>query len=401
MDWHPRSTDRTNLPAAASTKRWVRHSRHELFRPHREAAPAGGIGNRGANVAEPRADGTIHLDGSHGEGGGQILRSALTLSLLTGRAFRITRIRANRDKPGLKAQHLAAVEAAALIGGAEVEGGVLGSTDLTFRPGPVVARDLAFDIGTAGATGLVLQTIALPLALRAEAGVRVALTGGTFNLAAPSFPFLDETWRRTMQAIGMPIVLAMPRAGHFPQGGGLLEAWIEPARLAPLVLEGRGALVRIRGVAETTNLIPGIGHRMQGYARRALLDRGYESEIIWVDRPGPGQGAAISLVAEFEHGPPATFVGLGMRGKPAEAVADDAVAELLAHLEAPGAGVLDLHNADQVLLPLAFAPGRSVYTVAEVTEHLRTNIATIAAFLDRPIRLEEASDTPRGRVIVG
>ena len=342
----------------------------------------------------------IHLDGSSGEGGGQILRSALTLAILTGQAFRITRIRANRDKPGLKAQHLAAVEAAALVSGAEVLGGRLGSTDLTFRPGPVIARDLTLEIGTAGATALVLQTIALPLALRAESGVRVSLTGGTFNLAAPSFPYLETTWRQTWHALGMPVVLSMPRAGHFPKGGGQLEAWIEPARPTALVLEDRGALVSIHGVAETTNLIPGIGQRMMDQARRRLLDLGHKAEISRLDRPGPGQGAAISLVAEFEHGPPATFVGLGQRGKPAETVADEAVAELVAHLGAPH-GSLDLHNADQILLPLAFAEGRSVVTVTEVTEHLRTNIATIGAFLDRPIRLEESAETPGGRLIVG
>ncbi len=351
-------------------------------------------------MAHAPADKMIDLDGSAGEGGGQILRSALTLSILTGQPFRITQIRANRDKPGLRPQHLTAVEAAALVCGAEVAGGAIGSTDLTFRPGPVHARDLTIDIGTAGATALVLQTIALPLALRAESGVRVSLIGGTFNTSAPSFPFLESTWRRTLQSLGMPIVLAMPQAGYYPAGGGRLEAWIEPAQLRPLILEDRGALRQIHGVAETTRLGIGIANRMRDHAARALAELGYAAAITSTERPGVGPGAAISLVAEFEHGPPATFVGLGKRGKSAELVADDAVAELVAHLDATG-GALDRHNADQILLPLAFAEGRSVYTVTEVTEHLRTNIATIQAFLDRPIRLEEAADSSEGRVIVG
>ena len=342
----------------------------------------------------------LTLDGSQGEGGGQILRSALTLSILTGQPFRIQRIRANRDKPGLRAQHLTAVEAAALVSGAEVIGGALGSTDLTFRPGPVEARDLTIEIGTAGATALVLQTIALPLALRSEAGVRVTLTGGTFNTSAPSYPFLATTWQRTLASLGMPVVLAMPLAGHFPRGGGRLEAWIEPADLQPLILEDRGRLVAIHGVAETTGLSAAIGARMRDQARSGLLAAGHEAEITLLDRPGPGQGAAISLVAEFEHGPPATFVGLGARGKPAETVADEAVSQLVAHLGAPG-GALDLHNADQILLPLALAPGRSVFTVTEVTEHFRTNVATIAAFLDRSIRVEAMAGSSVGRVIVG
>ena len=346
------------------------------------------------------SDQKITLDGSVGEGGGQILRSALTLAILTGQAFRITRIRANRSQPGLRPQHLTAVQAAALVCGAEVTGGTLGSTDLTFRPGPVVARDLTIDIGTAGATALVLQTIALPLALRSESAVRVTLTGGTFNTAAPSFPFLATTWQQTLRGLGMLVVVAMPRAGYYPEGGGRLEAWIEPTQLKPLVLEERGALVGIQGVAETTRLGVGIADRMRAQAIRSLAPLGYEATITRLDRPGPGQGAALALTAEFENGPPATFVGLGKRGKPAEQVAADAVAELVAHLDAPG-GALDRHNADQILLPLAFAEGRSVFTVTEVTEHLRTNVATIRAFLDRPIRIEEAADSPGGRVIVG
>ncbi len=397
MDWHPGSTDRTKSPSLASTKRWVRHARHEgALRPHHEV---GSPWDDGVKPVQSRSN-MITLDGSSGEGGGQILRSALTLSILTGQAFRIAKIRANRDKPGLRPQHLSAVEAAATICGADVSGGSIGSTDLTFRPGVVEPRDLTIDIGTAGATALVLQTIALPLALEAESGVRVTLTGGTFNTSAPSYPYLETTWRRTLASVGMPVVLGMPQAGYYPQGGGRVEAWLEPAKLRPMVLEDRGALVQIHGVAETTGLGIGIANRMRLQAADSLNALGWDNEITSTERPGPGQGAAISLVAEFEHGPPATFIGLGRRGKPAEAVADEAAEQLVAHLEATG-GALDLHNADQVLLPLAFAEGRSVFTVTEITEHLRTNIATIRAFLDQPIRLEEVDGLTVGRVIVG
>jgi RNA 3'-terminal phosphate cyclase (ATP) len=339
----------------------------------------------------------ITLDGSSGEGGGQILRTALTLSILTGRAFRIVKIRANRDKPGLRPQHLKAVEAAAILGGAEVVGGSVGSRDLTFRPGTVEPRDLRVDIGTAGATALVLQTLHLPMALRGDKPVRLTLTGGTFNESAPSFPFLTTTWRAHLAAIGMPISLAMPAAGYYPGGGGTLEAWIEPANPQPLVLEDRGELVKIRGMAETTNLSHnGIRRRMADRAVERLAARGFRAEVESCETPGPGQGASITLIAEFTKAPPASFVGVGKRGKPAEAVAEEAVADLLGHLEAKQ-GAIDLHSADQILLPLAFAPGRSVYTVTQVTEHLRTNVETIRTFLDRPIRIEEDS----GRVVVG
>ncbi len=203
-----------------------------------------------------------------------------------------------------------------------------------------------------------------------------------------------------MAAIGMPIALAMPDGRLLPRrrrdARSLDRAGDPPA----LVLEDRGELVKIRGMAETIKL-----------ARRSAGGWPIAPSKAWpledsrprstpARLPGIGPGASITLIAEFTNAPPATFVGLGKRGKPAEAVADEAVAQLLDHLEA-GEAAVDLHSADQILLPLAFAEGRSVFTVAEVTEHLRTNVATIGAFLDRPIRIEEADEGPGGRVVVG
>jgi RNA 3'-terminal phosphate cyclase (ATP) len=343
----------------------------------------------------------VTLDGSHGEGGGQILRSALSLSLLTGRPFRIERIRANREKPGLRPQHLMAVRAAAELGRAEVRGDAVGSRELTFRPGEIEPRDLSFDIGTAGATSLVLHTLFLPLALRAERAVRLTLTGGTFNDKAPSFPFLERTWAPYMTAMGLPVTVAMPSAGFYPIGGGRLEAWIEPARRPRAVVwTDRPPLGAIRGVAGVANL-PGrdIAQRMAGRAVERLAEAGFAAaEIAPAEWPGRGRGAAIALAVE--HGPyVSTFVGLGERGKPAEVVADEAVAELVAYERADGA--VDPHSADQLLLPLALAEGRSVYTVSEVTEHLRTNARTTRAFLDRPIRIDEPTGGGPGRVVVG
>ncbi len=392
-------------------KRWVQHERHAAAGPHlaerrtrrRPSLPdLFRYAFRGDDVAE--STGMVTLDGSRGEGGGQILRTALSLSLLTGRPFRITKIRANRDKPGLRPQHLTAVESAAALCGGTVSGANVGSRELVFRPVPYTPRDMTLDIGTAGATALVLHTLQLPIALRAEGPVRLVLTGGTFNEKAPSYPFLEATWRAYWAMLGLPVGLAMPAAGFFPIGGGRLEAWIEPAKPRPITLTTRGPLRRIVGTSGVLNLQRhAVAERMRDQALARLQPRGFAPEIALAEWNGRGAGAAIRLTAEFdattEHGPTtATFVGLGARGKPAERVADEAAEQLLGFLDAQG--VVDAHSADQILLPLALADGGSVYTVAEVTEHLRTNAATIGAFLDRTIRIEEPQEDRPGRVVV-
>ncbi len=341
----------------------------------------------------------IELDGSQGEGGGQILRTALTLSLLTGRPFRMVKVRANRTQPGLRPQHQKALEAAAAIGKAQVQGGGIGARELTFTPGAYTPCDLSVDIGTAGSTGLVLQTLHLPIALRADSTTNLTLTGGTFNPKAPPFPFLQTTWCAILAAIGMPVKLTMPSAGFYPRGGGKLQACIEPAAPRPFVQASRGPLQRLHGVAGVANLRDEIAHRMRSRAENRLAKHRLTVEIDLVRWPSPGQGAALCLFAEHEHTAPATFVGLGERGKPAEKVADEAVEQLLA-FEAVDAAV-DAHSADQILLPLIFAPGRSEYSITEVTKHLRTNAETIRAFLDRSITIEEPEQSGQpGRVVI-
>ena len=374
-------------------RRWLKHSAQGVLGPHQDSAPAWTGRFEEASVGERM----IRLDGSQGEGGGQILRSALTLSLLTGQAFRMEKIRANRDKPGLRPQHLTAVDAAASLCGAVVSGLSVGSREIVFRPEPYEPEDVTIDIGTAGSTALVLHTLLLPIALRATKPIRVVLVGGTFNDRAPSFPFLENTWRTHLKTLGLPVVLAMPQAGFYPQGGGRLEAWIEPSRPRALNLPDRGALKSIWGEAGVLNLPKGIiAERMRDQALERLSERGLQAEITLKEWKGRGRGAAFSLTAETEHAPPATFVGLGARGKPSEQVANDAVDELLAYLDHPGA--VDPHSADQLLLPLALADGPGSYSVTEITEHLRTNARTIRAFLDRDIRIEEPEPGQPGRV---
>ncbi|MEJ7639604.1 MAG: RNA 3'-terminal phosphate cyclase, partial [Singulisphaera sp.] len=294
--------------------------------------------------------------------------------------------------------HLSAVEAAAALGEAEVGGASVGSRDLTFRPGRYAPRDLTIDIGTAGATALVLQTLHLPLALRAERPVRVTLGGGTFNESAPSLPFLATTWVAHLALLGAPISLAMPSAGFYPRGGGRLDAWIEPAPagLRPLVQDGRGPLVGIRGEAGVAQLPSGVAERMRAQAERALAGRGL-AEIELVRWSGPVRGRPQPR-RRTRREPSQHVRRPRQRGKPAEAVADEAVDELLA-FEDVADGAIDPHSADQVLIPRA-APGPSRYTVSEVTEHLRTNVATIREFLDRTIEVEEPGRGRPGRVSI-
>lgn len=327
----------------------------------------------------------IEIDGSHGEGGGQILRTSLALSLITGRAFRLCNVRAGREKPGLQPQHLMSVKAAAAVGNARLRGASIGSSDLSFEPGDVRAGAYRFDIGTAGATGLVLHTVYLPLALRGGAASEATITGGTHVRTSPAFPFLDRTWRPYLGLMGLDVRLELQRRGFYPRGGGSIRAVIPACGgLRGATVLKRGGEKRVSGVAGVAGLDAGIARRMARAARQALERHGLDAAIDEEEWEG-GPGCALAL--HLETSPvAATFVAVGERGKPAEKVAQDAVGELLSHL-ASGAPV-DLHSADQLLLPLALAEGPSEYAAAEVTRHLTTNAGVIRRFVDREIVIE-------------
>jgi RNA 3'-terminal phosphate cyclase (ATP) len=338
------------------------------------------------------SSGRIELDGSFGEGGGQILRTSLALSLVTGRPFHLRNVRASRPKPGLHPQHLMCVRAAARVGGATVRGDRLGSTDLVFEPGDVVAGDCHFPIGTAGATGLVLQTLYLPLALRGDGPSHVRIEGGTHVTASPCFHFLDTTWRAYVALVGMRVRLSMSRPGFYPRGGGEVEAWIEPSpRLRGLELLERGPVTRVSGFSAVGRLPGHIAERQARQARQRLEGTGLEVDIreeAWQNGPGTVLGLVVETAPV-----PALFFGLGQRGKPAERVADEAADQALGYLGAAPAAV-DPHSADQIVLPLALAEGPSAYSVSEVTRHLRTNIAVIRRFVERDIACDGDEGEP-------
>jgi RNA 3'-terminal phosphate cyclase (ATP) len=333
----------------------------------------------------------VHLDGSQGEGGGQILRTSLALSLLTGKAFHLHNVRAGRSRPGLQPQHLACVRAAAAVGQAQTVGASRNSTELHFEPGPVKAGRYTFDVGTAGATGLVLHTIYLPLALRGEAASEVAITGGTHVPHSPCFHFLDATWRPYLELCGLSIRLRMDRPGFYPRGGGRIVAFIQPAPQVQPIRLGEPAAVSVAGgFSAVAGLEAGIARRQARRAETRLRDRLKIDLELQNWEGGPGTVLAVQLDSRPA---PTLFFGLGERGKRAERVADEAIEQVRAYLDSGPAGV-DPHTADQLVLPLALAPGPSEYRVAEVTRHLTTNIAVIRQLLERDILCEGAEGSP-------
>lgn len=325
----------------------------------------------------------IEIDGSMGEGGGQVLRSSLSLSLLTGEAVRLRNIRATRPRPGLGYQHCMAVQAAAGISRAQVEGDRLGSRELYFAPGPVMSGNYHFDIGTAGATSLVLQTLLLPLAL-ARSPSRITISGGTHVPWSPCFHYLDWHWRVLLRRMGVAFDLEMPMAGFYPQGGGELRAAIPGnARITGLQLGARGRLVRVWGLSAVANLPEEIGARQRSRALQRLNALDCDVSIDLESLPAHSRGTVLVLLAGFQHSQ-ACFFALGARGKRAERVADEAVDELLRFLASDGA--VDRWVADQLLLPLACAGQPSLLRTGEVTTHLLTNADVIRCFL--PVRID-------------
>ncbi len=333
----------------------------------------------------------IELDGSFGEGGGQILRTSLALSLLTGRPFHLRHVRAGRAKPGLQPQHLKSVEAAAAIGQAATRGASRGSSDLEFQPGAVQHGTYHFDIGTAGATGLVLHTVYLPLALRGSGPSELTLVGGTHVSTSPAFHFLDSTWRRYLEQFGLHVSLRLVRPGFYPRGGGTVRASIQPcASLRGVKLPARGP-VKARGFSAVAGLDRNIARRQARRATQRLERFGLAVELreeSW--EGGPGSVVFVELDTQPV---PTSFFALGARGKPAEGVADEAADQVIAYLQA-GEALVDAHSADQIVLPLAVAEGPSEYRVAEITTHLTTNVAVIGRFLEREIVCEGEEGQP-------
>jgi RNA 3'-terminal phosphate cyclase (ATP) len=318
----------------------------------------------------------LQIDGAQGEGGGQVLRTALALSLVTGQAFEIRRIRAGRKRPGLMRQHLAAVRAAAAVGSGRVEGVSIGSPHLTFVPGAVKPGRYRFTVGSAGSATLVLQTVLPALALAAGPST-VVLEGGTHNPFAPPFDFLEKAFLPLVGRMGPQVSVALQRPGFFPAGGGRFTARILPvSRLLQLDLPARGKLLQLRGAAIVADLPRQIAEREAAALAAALpLAPG---DVAIREFPGCGPGNAVVVEVQCEH-VTEVFSAFGARGRRAESVAQAAAAEARRYLAADVAVGRQL--ADQLLLPMALAGGGSFHTL-EPSGHTDTNMAVIGQFLD-------------------
>jgi len=379
----------------------------------------------------------LTIDGSYGEGGGQVMRTSLALAAIAGRPVRIESIRAGRHKPGLRPQHLTGVRAVARVCGARLEGAKLNSQAVTFVPGSAPrAGTYTFDVaqaakgGSAGSVSLILQTVLLPLAM-AQGTSQLTLRGGTHVAWSPPYDYLKRVYLPVLERMGIRAKVNIQKWGWYPQGGGVVEATIEggagyrlqvkgsnsqvgggaqhatrstqhaavenravaTTTVTGLDLRQRGDLLRARGVSASSNLPKHIRVRQERAALQVLRASGVNARIQVVYAPSKGQGTVVFLWAESENAV-AGFTSLGELGKPAEQVAKEAAQDLLAYLQ--GDAAVDRYLADQLVLPLALAGGPSQFTTEMVTQHLLASAWVVNQFLPGRVRVEGKVGEPGG-----
>jgi RNA 3'-terminal phosphate cyclase (ATP) len=332
----------------------------------------------------------IEIDGSQGEGGGQILRSSLALSMITGTPFRLTNIRARRSRPGLQPQHQMCVVTAGEVCGATLLGEKRGSGTLTFEPGPVQPGPYQIDIGTAGSTTLVLQTV-LPALLMRDQPSSLQIDGGTHNMHAPPFDFAEKAFVPMLNRMDADVAIELQRYGFYPRGGGRIVAKIGAAApgstLKRLDLTERGEVrqIKVRGIVSL--LHRGIAEREVRRVAR-VLDLSEEDCEVVEERRSSGAGNVVLVEVRTDH-VTEVFTGFGAFRVPAEQVAQGAADEAKEYLDAEVP--VGTHLADQLLLPMALGEGGRFLT-QPVTEHTRTNADVIRMFLDVPIRFTEVNE---------
>lgn len=320
----------------------------------------------------------LEIDGSYGEGGGQILRTSLSLACTLQQPIRIVNIRKNRKRPGLMPQHLTCVNALKKICDANVQGNEKGSVQLRFDPGKALPGDYFFDIGTAGSTSLLLQAILLPL-LFAEGNCRITLRGGTHVPYSPTYHYMQDVFIPMIRTLGVDVTVEIERSGFYPKGGGQIVCRTAPARrIRGMVLTKRGEVKGVSGISAVAGLPLSIAERQKKACLQMLTADGINGDIETVSLSALGRGTFIFIKADGDVCQ-AGFQSIGERGRRAEEVGSEAARGFLDYFRT--SACLDRHLADQIVMYLAMAQGRSLFTTSHITEHLLTNLRVIGRFL--------------------
>lgn len=315
----------------------------------------------------------VVIDGSYGEGGGQILRTAVALSAITGRAVKVTKIRAGRPNPGLRPQHVGAIRLIASMCDADVEGVEVGSDAILFKPKSLAAKSIKYDIGSAGAVTLLLQ-VAVVVAAKAGQRCVFEIAGGTDVKWSPTIDYFNQVYVPALKALGINVRVSVVRRGYYPKGGGLVKVEVDPAEsIKPIaVLEPTPRPVSI--VSVCSQLPPDVAKRQLNSAINTLQQKRIQiGEARSAVEPSIGAGTSITIYSV--DGVKRTYVGadaVGERGKPAEVVGKEAAEKFI--LESSAHTPVDSHLADMLVLPLSLADGVSTYTTPKLTKHLETNL---------------------------
>lgn len=328
----------------------------------------------------------IEIDGSAGEGGGQILRTSIALSALVNKPVKIYNIRAKRSNPGLQAQHATAIKALAKITQAEVTGVEIGSSTITFNPNKPQGGNFKFDVGTAGSISLVLQTI-MPCSAFSQSTTQLEIIGGTDVSWSPPIDYIKNVTLPIISKMGYTSEITLVRRGHYPRGGGQVKAVLNPVnKLSPLNLVDRGEILSIKGISHAVRLPQHVAQRQADSAQNKLKKAGFkdvEIKLEWYEQgkdPHLGPGSGVVLWALTESGSVVGADALGERGKPAEKVGEEAAEKLLKEIERDAP--IDSHMGDMLIPYLAVAGGRSKIKVSELTLHLISNISVTEKILN-------------------